>query len=212
MESADVESLTDILRQYISAVNARVLILRTLREHSIPSAEATRADLRKCSASLRRGIELFVGANSRDAALQDLARFCGGDNLAPDACSIKIESEADISTVRSEARRICDRAGAKPFAMQRVTTIVSELARNIILYAQRGMVEIIPIKNKEMRVLIRATDQGPGIPNLERVLSGSYKSKTGLGRGLLGSKLLADKFEVSTGSSGTQVTIEVRIS
>ena len=212
MESADVEKLIDILRQFISPVNARVLVLRTLRERSISSSTATRADLRKCSASLRRGIELFIVPGSREAALAGVAAFCGNASIAPDACSIKIESESDISTVRSEARRICERTGAKPYAMQRVTTIVSELARNIILYVGSGTLEIVPVVNKATKIVIRAIDQGPGIPNIENVLSGAYRSKTGLGRGLLGSKLLADRFNVETGSKGTSVIAEVIIS
>jgi serine/threonine-protein kinase RsbT len=57
--------------------------------------------------------------------------------------------------------------------------------------------------------LIRATDQGPGIANLSLVLSGDYKSTTGLGRGLIGCKRLATQFDIATGRTGTVVTVEV---
>ena len=40
-------------------------------------------------------------------------------------------------------------------------------------------------------------DQGPGIANLDEVLSGQYMSATGLGRGLVGVRLLMDEFEIA---------------
>ena len=47
------------------------------------------------------------------------------------------------------------------------------------------------------------------LTDLERVLSGTYRSKTGMGLGLLGVKRLADRFDVRTGPNGTQVEFEV---
>jgi serine/threonine-protein kinase RsbT len=101
--------------------------------------------------------------------------------------------------------------GAKSFAMHKIMTIVSELARNIVSYARTGVLEFTPLKEQRSRLVIRAVDSGPGIPNLQAVLSGNYQSKTGLGKGLLGTKQLADRFEISTGPTGTVVVVEVRL-
>ena len=49
--------------------------------------------------------------------------------------TVEINLELDISTARNAARRMCEQAGAA-FAIQKVTTIVSELARNIVSYGQ----------------------------------------------------------------------------
>jgi serine/threonine-protein kinase RsbT len=43
------------------------------------------------------------------------------------------------------------------------------------------------------------------------VLSGEYRSKTGLGRGLLGTKRLADTFDIATSPNGTHILAEVRL-
>ena len=43
------------------------------------------------------------------------------------------------------------------------------------------------------------------------VLSGRYRSATGLGRGLLGVKRLADRFNIRTSKSGTHVEAEVNL-
>jgi serine/threonine-protein kinase RsbT len=211
VESADVENLMQLLTAYISPVNAKALVLRALRENELSPVSATRHDLRKCSATLRRGVELFVSAQHRADALSKIAGFCGIDSLSPNACSLLVQTEADVGKVRSEARRICDAAGANKFIMQKVATIASELARNIVLYAQRGTVEIVPTLGVPRRIVIRALDQGAGIPHLDVVLSGKYQSKTGLGRGLLGTKRLADRFDISTGGAGTQVVVEVTL-
>jgi serine/threonine-protein kinase RsbT len=209
--SSDVDALTDILTRYISAVNARALVGRVLRENGLSTNNATRQDLRRCSSTLRKGVELFVPLNLREGALRELSKFYGHDSIPVASGIIPIRTEADVGTARSEARRMCDRAGTDGFTMQKITTIVSELARNIVLYAQTGTIEMRPANGKERRLLIRAVDQGPGIPNLDHVLSGNYKSKTGLGRGLAGTKRLADRFEVSTGAQGTEISVEVAL-
>jgi serine/threonine-protein kinase RsbT len=42
-------------------------------------------------------------------------------------------------------------------------------------------------------------------------MGGQYQSRTGLGKGLLGTKRLADRFQITTGAQGTQVTAEVAL-
>jgi serine/threonine-protein kinase RsbT len=106
---------------------------------------------------------------------------------------------------------MCELAATNSFTRQKVTTIASELARNIVSYATRGELEISLQQNRGRRISIVASDQGPGIPNLDVIMSGRYRSKTGLGRGLLGTKQLADEFDVDTGASGTTIRVEVAL-
>jgi serine/threonine-protein kinase RsbT len=56
-----------------------------------------------------------------------------------------------------------------------------------------------------------ASDDGPGIANLDEIMAGRYRSRTGLGLGLLGSKRLSDSFDIQTSARGTCVTVEVRL-
>ena len=49
------------------------------------------------------------------------------------------------------------------------------------------------------------TDTGPGIRNLEEILGGHYQSKTGLGKGLIGTRRLMDQFRIASAASGTVV-------
>jgi serine/threonine-protein kinase RsbT len=200
-----------VLRRYISPVNARALLTRVLQQEGLTQQDLTRTNLRKCSGALRRGMGLFVPHAQREAAMQEITEFCGSDSLKPTGCTLKIREEMDIGRVRAEVRRICGSNGTTSFAMQRVATIVSELARNMVLYANGGVLEILPVNSNSKRIVVRAEDNGPGITNLEEIMSGKYKSKTGMGRGLLGTKRLADRFDIQTSSRGTLVVAEVAI-
>jgi serine/threonine-protein kinase RsbT len=81
----------------------------------------------------------------------------------------------------------------------------------MVLYAGGGIVEISSTNGQSKRVIVTGSDHGPGIPNLNEIMSGRYKSRTGLGRGLIGTKRLADRFDVSTGQDGTRVIAEVAV-
>lgn len=205
----ELDDIRALLERYLSPLIARPMLQKALRERNLTPERFRTSDAYKIAPALQRGMTLFVSEADRDRAVRELSEFCGRNQTAAEPCQITIRSENDISIVRNEARRICEEVGAGSYTVQKVTTIVSELARNIVSYAERGTLEIVPTNANGRRIILRAADSGPGIPNLEHVLSGRYKSKTGLGRGLLGTKRLADHFDVATGASGTLVVAEV---
>src|SRR5690606_2194620 len=189
----DFDSVLAVLQRYISPVNARALLTRVLRDEGVGRHELSPSNLRRCSEALRRGLGLFVPEAQRAAAMREITEYCGSDSLDPVGSRLEIREEADIGRVRLEARRICGTVGTTSFAMQRVATIVSELARNMVLYADGGVLEIVPTDAGAKRIVVRAEDHGPGIRNLEEIMSGKYKSKTGMGCGLLGIKSIDDR-------------------
>ncbi len=205
----DVEAITAVLERYMSRVNARGLVARVLQERGLSEATLTREELVKCSPALRRGIELFVAPRMQHDALERFKEFFRSRSDSS-SCRIDLKREADISAARSEARRLCENAGASAFSMQKVTTIVSELARNIVLYAQQGSIEVGFVnQSRSSQIVVTAIDNGPGIPNLDQIMGGRYQSRTGLGKGLLGTKRLADRFQITTGARGTSIVAEV---
>lgn len=124
----------------------------------------------------------------------------------PDDCVIPIHGEADMNHARMLARETCKLVALRGYQAQKVVTAVSELARNIARYAGSGRIRFRVDTNTEF-IVISAEDEGPGISNLDEILSGNYRSRTGLGRGLLGSRDLADHFDIRTSPSGTVVQI-----
>jgi serine/threonine-protein kinase RsbT len=207
----DFERVMRVLERHVSPIHARSVMRHALSEHKVQSNNFRMADLAKINGSLTRGLRLFATEVASTRALKDIAALSGSKAEEIEPSTVEINLELDISTARNAARRMCEQAGAGAFVVQKVTTIVSELARNIVSYAGTGKVELVWKPAPKQRIVIRAVDRGPGIPNLTHVLSGDYQSKTGLGRGLTGTRRLADHFDVQTGPTGTSVLAEVQI-
>src|SRR3954454_12848948 len=102
---------------------------------------------------------------------------------------VYLEHDEGVVTARQRTRDIAELLGFDRLEQTRVATAVSELARNAQRYAGGGVVRISCAAN---RLEIEVIDDGPGIPNLDEVLSGAYVSSTGMGRGLVGVRLLMD--------------------
>jgi serine/threonine-protein kinase RsbT len=199
-----------VLSRYLSQVNAQVALERALRRLDLTPASLTPAHLDALVPHLQRGLGLFVEPRRLPRLLAELAAEAPG-GAAPAERIIPIGVEADVSEARLQARQLCQEMGAAAMATQRVATLVSELARNIVLYAHKGRIEVHPRLEPRKQVLVRASDSGPGIANLEQILAGEYKSKTGLGMGIRGSKRLADRFEIESGSWGTRIEAEIHL-
>jgi signal transduction histidine kinase len=120
--------------------------------------------------------------------------------------TISLKQEHDVVLARQRTVQIGAVLGLKQQDLVRMATAVSELARNALGYAGGGKIEFF-IDDEEGMVLARVSDKGPGIPHLRAVLDGEYKSPTGLGLGLIGSKRLCDRFEVQTSTQGTTVMV-----
>ena len=122
--------------------------------------------------------------------------------------ALSIETELDVVAARQRAREI---AGICGFGLQdqaRISTAVSEIARNVYNYAGKGRIEYAIEGSTVPQLLqIAVEDKGPGIPHLEEVLSGGYQSPTGMGLGVIGAKRLMDSFEITTNSNGTKIVL-----
>ena len=57
--------------------------------------------------------------------------------------------------------------------------------------------------------IVKVTDSGPGIRDLEAILEGRYHSSTGMGLGIIGARRLMDQFQVdSTPGKGTTIWLK----
>lgn len=122
---------------------------------------------------------------------------------------IEIEREEHIDAARTAALRICRDGGLGHVDAVKVATVVSELARNICQYAGQGTVTLVPLERPRPGIRVIAADQGPGIPHLDAIVDGSWRSKTGMGLGLVGSRRLMSTFDIqTTPGEGTRITTE----
>ncbi|MBA3927057.1 anti-sigma regulatory factor [Listeria rustica] len=122
---------------------------------------------------------------------------------------VKIINEWDIVAARQLGRKISKEIGFGTVDQARITTAISELARNIFLYAGTGEICIEKMAEAGKDGLkIVAKDKGPGIKDVRQVMQDGYTTSGGLGAGLPGVKRLMDTFDlVSSVEEGAQGTI-----
>ena len=117
--------------------------------------------------------------------------------------TVGIRAELDVVSCRQRARQIAALCGFGLQDQSRIATAVSEIARNVYNYAAPGRAEFLIEGETAPQVLIvRIEDQGPGIAELDRVLSGQYKSPTGMGMGLLGAQRMMDRMTIENRPGG----------
>src|SRR6266702_301176 len=127
-----------------------------------------------------------------------------GDTTGP------IEHEGDIVTARQKGRELAAASGLSMTEQTLVATAISEVARNIVLYARRGEVVLAALEDRGRRgVMVVARDEGPGIANPALAMLDGYSTGNSLGIGLPGAKRLMDEFELATTiGKGTTVTMK----
>jgi len=115
-----------------------------------------------------------------------------------------LASERDVVSARQRARSVAASLGFDHHEQIRIATAVSEIARNAFRYARGGAVTFSVDRTKRI-FEITVTDQGGGIPHLDKVMDGSYRSATGMGMGIVGTKRLMDDFSIEATRTGTTV-------
>jgi signal transduction histidine kinase len=118
-----------------------------------------------------------------------------------------LRGELDVVVVRQRARQAALLLGFDAQGATRVATAASEIARNAWVYAGGGEVALAL---EAGALAIRVADAGPGIPHLDEVLAGRYRSSTGMGVGIAGTRRLMDAFEIDAGR-GTTVRMRKRL-
>ena len=123
---------------------------------------------------------------------------------------IAIGGDTDIVTARQKGRDLALQAGFSGSDLALIATAISEIARNIIVYAQRGEV-ILSLAEQDGKhgIVVVARDHGPGIANIEQAMRDGYSTGNSLGLGLPGARRLMDEFEIgSEVGKGTTVTMK----
>ena len=119
--------------------------------------------------------------------------------------TVRLRHERHVVHARQRARDIAGLLGFEHQEQIRFATATSELARNAFRYAYSGAVEFLVQDSTPQLFVISVTDSGPGIADLAQILNGKYVSRTGLGRGIVGTKRLMDQFDITSSPAGTRV-------
>ncbi len=121
---------------------------------------------------------------------------------------VPILSDADILAARQKGRALAAEIGFTSSSLTMIATAISELARNIVLYAKRGEIVLSRAEdNGRPGIVVMARDEGPGIPDVNMAMQSGYSTSGSLGLGLPGVRRLMDEFEIaSQPGKGTSVT------
>src|SRR5579862_5070661 len=121
--------------------------------------------------------------------------------------SVTIHYENDTVAARQRARQIARLLGFENQDQTRISTAVSEIARNAFNYAGGGRVEyLLEGKSAPQLFIVKISDSGPGIRDLSAILEGRYRSSTGMGLGIIGARRIMDQFQVdSVPGKGTTI-------
>ena len=127
-------------------------------------------------------------------------------DIKPVLC-VTIQREQDLVVARQRARQLSVLLGFNQQDQTRIATAVSEIARNAYQYAGGGRLEFsIDLRPQQRFLWMEVSDRGPGIRDIDSVLSGTYLSSTGMGIGLAGTSRLMDEFHIDSSSEkGTVV-------
>jgi serine/threonine-protein kinase RsbT len=126
-----------------------------------------------------------------------------------DEMRVAITTDADIVSARQAGRSLGSKLGFPSAELTLIATAISEIARNIVIYAMRGEMVLSTIESGGRQgMLIVARDEGPGIPNIELAMQDGYSTGKSLGLGLPGARRMVDEFEIhSEVGKGTVVTM-----
>ena len=122
---------------------------------------------------------------------------------------MKIEKEQDVVPFRNRVKEFAVKIGMGLVNQTKLITAASELVRNMLKYANGGIVIIEAInQGKDNGIRLTFLDKGPGIKDVALAMKDGYSTGKSLGIGLPGTKRLVNEFEIkSIVGEGTTVSI-----
>jgi len=120
-----------------------------------------------------------------------------------------ISREIDVIPFRNRLKEYAVKIGMSLVNQTKIITAASELARNMLKYAQGGKVTIeVVSKGRENGIRLTFKDEGPGIQDVNLAMKDGYSTGKSLGLGLPGTKRLVSEFNIdSVVGKGTTVTV-----
>lgn len=128
--------------------------------------------------------------------------------MATDVC-VPIRADVDILAARQAGRTVASSLAFSPSDLTVIAAAISEVARNILVYAMQGEVQLaVTEQNGRRGVTVIARDDGPGIADVTLALQDGFSTSGSLGLGLPGARRLMDDFAIqSEMGRGTIITM-----
>jgi len=174
---------------------SQVIIKQQYKKAGVSLETPTKEGLRKVIDNLEKHSTTFQSQECIQLSKSRLVQFVNHCKEQDLSAMVDINTEADIVTSRNAGLEIAKAMGFSGTDCNKIATAISELARNIVRYAGKGVVVINEARNGSTKgIEIVAKDWGPGIENLDDILNGDYQSKDGMG-----------SLDIETGKTGTTI-------
>lgn len=120
-----------------------------------------------------------------------------------------IVREVDVIPFRNRVKEFATKIGMGLVNQTKLITSASELARNMLKYANGGNVTLeVVSRGRENGIRLVFKDEGPGIADIDLAMKDGFSTTKSLGLGLPGTKRLVSDFKLeSVVGKGTTVTI-----
>ncbi len=210
------QQILEILGGHMSAILARSVLSLSISWSKVDPNRLRPGDDNRLLAELEKGCRLYVRDDTlRQTCMEQMQTLLtiNGHTLPPPEepprlTRVPVLGESDIVDARGIGRLVCNKLGFSGAMQIKVATAISELARNIVQYADKGEITITTLNGNRRGIEVVARDEGPGIADISLVMSDRYNSRTGMGIGLKGTRNLMDEFDLkSTPGKGTEIRV-----
>ena len=123
--------------------------------------------------------------------------------------TMKVYKEPEVVLLRNRVKEYAVKIKMGLVNQTKLITAVSELARNMLRYANGGEVVVeIVTRGRENGIRLRFIDNGPGIADISLAMKDGFSTAKSMGLGLPGAKRLVSEFDIASEvNKGTTVTI-----
>jgi len=198
-------SVLEALGRYFPAEIARAIHASTLRRARLETGTLANGALSVFVSALEKALPMYIVDPARRGecigAVRRLLPAGAGEESDFVTTAVRVRSAREVLHASDTARHTARRIGFSALDQTKIATAVSELARNILLYVGDGEVRVTVLTTP------RTSHSGKGIDDVSLVMDAEYRSRTGMGKGLKGTKRLMDHLEIATrAGAGTTVT------
>ena len=207
-----LHAIEPVMHAAIGAAAARSVFRTLPLSASQPTGTLDVVEVREILTQLETSGRLFATPGHSIPSRQLREAVTGGAPAKPCEQRYPITTDRDVLVVQRATQGLTKGFFGTTDCV-RLATAVSELARNIYMYAKQGLVSLRLVDEPGHYFFeVIASDEGPGIPHLDVILRGEYRSRTGLGRGLIGTKALLDAMKIdSVPGKGTRIVGQRRV-
>lgn len=127
----------------------------------------------------------------------------------PGVIRLSLKTEKDVFEATDTAFHLAGQTGFARLDCNLIATAVSEIAMNVVRYADTGTIKMSITDNKK-GLVFDIEDEGPGIANAEQALTDGFTTtKTSLGVGMGAARRAMDTFTLNTRPGhGTRIKME----